>query len=695
MRIGGIASGMDTEKMLNELMKAERVPLDKLKQKKQILEWQRDDYRTINSLMLSFQKDLINMKLSSSYRSRNVSSSDESKVIATATGSASQGSQVLSKVTKLAQAEVRLNKEKVYNNSIDVSQNLYSQSSSFKSGITWKEGAVLTESRQVDANSKTFILNDASNLKKMNDGITVDVDHLASWSVKVDGKAYKVVTDPNALDENSVLVKSDGSITFKNDIAKGSNISIVYIGEARSDKMTLGEDPTTMQLSQVGVGKMTSVVLTEEKSDGTKTTKTYSVSGNDIMDGSTIIGTIDKDTGEITFTSNVPKSVNDKDNPENNVTYSLEVKYDHKYSTFSIDSHTSKGPQHENFIITGSDSLNNVINKVNSSKVGVTMFYDSYTGQVSLTRQETGDFNKDTNTTINNEISYSGDFIENTLKFGTASSNAPSVVAQNATFTINGLMTERESNNFTINGVSFTLKDTFDAPVTIGVTNDTEKTVENIKGFVEKYNTLIATIQAKLDEKRNRNYQPLTEEEREGLSESQQEKWDKIAKAGHLRRDPILSNALSEMRMDFYGTVNNSEISSAFNQLAKIGITTSQNYLDGGKLEINEEKLKKALETDPESVESLFKGEDGIIHKLDNTVKKTMDNLKLKAGAEYSTNQQFTIGRELDNLDKQVDRFEDRLKQVEERYWRQFTAMEQAMQRANSQASYFTQAFGG
>ena len=48
MRIGGLASGMDTESIIRDMMNANRIPLDKITQKKQYLEWQLDDYRSIN-----------------------------------------------------------------------------------------------------------------------------------------------------------------------------------------------------------------------------------------------------------------------------------------------------------------------------------------------------------------------------------------------------------------------------------------------------------------------------------------------------------------------------------------------------------------------------------------------------------------------------------------------------------------------
>lgn len=72
-----------------------------------------------------------------------------------------------------------------------------------------------------------------------------------------------------------------------------------------------------------------------------------------------------------------------------------------------------------------------------------------------------------------------------------------------------------------------------------------------------------------------------------------------------------------------------------------------------------------------------------------------MDKLKTKAGNSFSTNQQFTIGRELNDVGKRIDSFENKLKQVEDRYWRQFTAMEKAIQRSNEQSMFLMNQFSG
>src|SRR5699024_400759 len=143
---------------------------------------------------------------------------------------------------------------------------------------------------------------------------------------------------------------------------------------------------------------------------------------------------------------------------------------------------------------------------------------------MSITRNETGKFNSvmDGNgKMIGHDIEImdvSGNFMNGILGFD-ESKGSTYIDGQNAIFTVNGLQTERSSNTFDMNGVTFTLKETFDAAVSFTVGNDTEAVMDNIKEFVTQYNELIEQINGKLNEQVNRSYQPLTDEEKEELSE--------------------------------------------------------------------------------------------------------------------------------------------------------------------------------
>ncbi|PFG04672.1 flagellar filament capping protein FliD [Bacillus sp. es.034] len=686
MRIGGLASGMDIDSIVADLMKAERIPLDKLKAEKQTLEWKRDDYRSMNTLLLDFRSELTQYKLTSKYRARQTSSSDETKVTATATSGASQASYTINNVTKLASAANRVsgssgaNGEKLSSagTKFDPKSGLYNQSSKFdnSAAFTWSEGVVETQTIKAASDTTTSSINFAGTTLK-------DVDKM---SVKVNGKSMEVVTSLPAegLGSNQVLVDAGGALTFGAAVKKDSSIQVDYITTDKTQTISTTDAVKDVQLAKGSIQNLTLTVNGKDYTLGATDTD-----GNTELKAadSSVIGTINKETGKISFTT------------EQAAGSAISVNYTQNYSTFSLTTHGKDGQKNVNFLVQGNESLNIVMNRVNSSDAGVSMFYDSFSDRATMTRTETGNYN-----TSGDEITTSGTFLNSLLKFGTSTETG----GTNVEFEINGLKTERYSNTFEMNGVTFSIKDLFDSStspngVTTTISNNSTDVFDNIKGFVDKYNELIDKISKKTSEEFYRSYGPLTDEQRESLSDKQQEQWEEKAKNGLLKRDSILSGVLSEMRTDFYQPVDNASVNPLYKQLSSIGITTTSNYLEGGKLVINEAELKKAIEEDPQSVENLFRGgsdatnesQKGIIHRLYDSVNATMDKLKDKAGGVNSTNQQFALGRELKNVDSSIDRFEDRMKQVEDRYWRQFTAMEKAIQQANQQSAYLMQQFSG
>lgn len=684
LRISGLASGMDVDSMVTKLMTAERIPLDKLKQKKQVLEWQRDDYRAMNTLLLNFRTELMNMKLTTSYRARTTTSTNETQVTATATSAASQASYSISNVTQLASAATLKNGGTISANpasKIDVNKGLFDSKTSYSDQtLLWSKGSV---------ESETITVTTAGSSQSLSLGSGITLQDIDSMNVKVNGVAYDVVTTTpvDGLAANQVLVETDGALTFGTSIAANSSIKVDYFANRKVETFNPTTNTNDFQLMKGSIpdeaynpADPSFTINNGEYTMDNTTIDSNNPTRRNLIKGGSAVGYIDISTGKIHFDTAIPSGTQ------------LKVEYKQNYTTFSVSSNTSEGLVEEHFAVQGSDTLNQVISRVNGSDAGVTMFYDSFSDRMTMTRKETGNFN-----TSGTEIQTSGDFLNKTLKFGIGSSETG---GENAIFTINGLDTERSSNTFEMNGVTFTLKQTFTTgKVDIAINNDSNAVFDNIKAFVDKYNELIDKIQSKVSENYYRDYPPLTDDQKEQLSDTQQEQWTEKAKSGLLRRDSILQGALDTMRGNFYAPVTNSQVNPVYNQLASIGITTTSNYLEGGKLQIDEAKLKEAIQADPNSVENLFRGtgntsaEQGVIQRLYDSVSKTMDSLKEKAGNSFSTNKQFALGRLLDSVGTQITRFEDRMMQVEDRYYRQFTAMEKAIQKANSQSTYLMQQF--
>lgn len=344
--------------------------------------------------------------------------------------------------------------------------------------------------------------------------------------------------------------------------------------------------------------------------------------------------------------------------------------------------------------IKSTDTIDQVVSRINSSNVGVTALFEG--GKLSITAKNTGN-NKE-----GEEIQVTEDTNGVFDKLGVDFNNL--IEGQNAKFTVNGLETERSSNTFTISGYSVTLKSTFNvsgdtvAPVQLKADTDIDSMVDKVKEFVEKYNDLISGMNDSLKEKKYRDFPPLTDEQRKDMSEKEQELWDEKAKSGLLKNDAIISSGLGDMRNAIYGKVGNGE--NIIDTLAEMGITTSSIYSDGGKLVIDEDKLKKALTENPDQVVKTLTnsgtkttGEDtrGIVQRLRDSIKDFTGKIEKKAGKATFTDQQYTIGKSLIDMNNRITNFQRRLEDIETRYWKQFTAMEQAISKANNQSSYLAQ----
>lgn len=368
------------------------------------------------------------------------------------------------------------------------------------------------------------------------------------------------------------------------------------------------------------------------------------------------------------------------------------TKPENNYLSFSIKTYDENGKEvKKDFKFSGDKTLNEMFGEINKSSAGVNIFYDSHKDVVVAESKVTGEV-EGGGTAINFEGA-SASFFTDTLKLSTETAG------ENAKFTINGLETERRTNTFTMNDVTFTLNKNSaadEAPATISLKTDTDAIMKTITDFVDKYNELIDKVNGKLTEERFSSFKPLTTEEKAAMSEKEIEDWEEKAKSGLLRRDTLLSNGLNQLRLATYTEVkpgSNPLVDEKYNQISEIGITTTKNYMDRGKLEINEDKLRAAIEDNPEAVYQLFmsdgptSNEKGIARRLRDSVSETLQKVEEKAGNTFKTEHNYTMGKNILQINENIQRLEDRLRMTEQRLWNQFNAMEKAMQEMNNQSS--------
>lgn len=344
---------------------------------------------------------------------------------------------------------------------------------------------------------------------------------------------------------------------------------------------------------------------------------------------------------------------------------------------------------------TSSDTVESFTKRLNSSGAGVTALFSS--GKMSLTANATGEATggaiqvlSDTNGTtgVFQKLGFETDAAGAILKDGLA------VNGQNAKYTINGLDMESTSNQFSLSGYTVTLKETFNQsaittpPVTISSSTDIDAMVDKVKEFVTMYNDLITSLNTQVKEKKNLTYKPLTDAEKAAMSEDQITKWEEKAKAGIIKGDSTIKNVLASLRQTVYTDAGSS---SKLNALYEIGITTTTSYNDGGLLEIDENVLREKLSEDPDAVADIFlNSQTGIVTSMRTAAKSAITTIEEKAGKASSVDTTYSLGKQLMSIDERIANWKERLEDIEKRYWNQFSAMESAISKANSQASLFS-----
>lgn len=344
------------------------------------------------------------------------------------------------------------------------------------------------------------------------------------------------------------------------------------------------------------------------------------------------------------------------------------------------------------------DTLSSLMSKI-TKETGVNAFYDAKTGQIAMSTKFAGTDGAQADIAVTSN---------GNIASGLGLTGRPVDSGQQAEFFVNGLKMTSSTNKVEVNGFEFELKAAKQTDINFSSKPDTEAVMENIVKFVDDYNKLMDELNGLVRERTNRDFKPLSAEEKSTMSDKEIELWEEKAKSGLLKNDPIVSGMVSKMRTALMGTVTG----QGSLQDIGIGLTKGVNaWKDNGKLVIDEKKLKEAIEADPDKVYKLFSqtaapagaqvkpgevtGETGFAQRLKEIADNTKAAIQKRAGDATSTNASFTLGRNLDAMNKQMDVFQARLKLVENRLWREFSAMENAIQRANAQSASLASALGG
>lgn len=282
------------------------------------------------------------------------------------------------------------------------------------------------------------------------------------------------------------------------------------------------------------------------------------------------------------------------------------------------------------------------------------------------------------------------------------SGTAVRVVGQDAEIELNGAVYTNNTNNFSINGLSIQAKTrTGTESVSITTDTDVDGIYNKIKSFFTEYNALIKSMDTAYNATSARGYEPLTDEEKDAMSDTEIEKWEEKIKDSLLRKDQTLGSISNMMKSSMLSsfTINGEKYS-----LSSFGIGTLGYFSSGdnekGVYHINgdsedsdtsgkEDKLKAMITNDPETVISFF---TQLTDKMYNELGKKMSSTSLRT--MYNVYNDKQMNTEYSSYNTKISKWETKISDMEDYYYNKFTAMEKAMATLNSQQSSLSSLFG-
>ena len=720
IRMTGLTSGLDTESIVAALMSAQRTKQTKIENKKQKLEWKQEIWKSLNTKLYGFYKDSVSkMRFQSNYMTKKATSADTSKLTATATSSAASGTyQVQIKSIAAAQyvTGAKINGVKKsdgtgYNDATTSSKLVdlcgSDGNQSFTAGTKIKIKG--TKEVELDVTDSTTIDDFISKCKT------------AGLNATFDAKQQRIFLSSQKSGESnkfSVTVDSGDVTGFTSEgrtAIAGIKSAIGYSSlDATADASDPNSPVTKADIDTIVNGLRTGGSITSDDLDKLKEASDTAAAK--------------KATSFFNALAKKQTLTEDENNAIENADYSGLSEEDKNKEIAKRKLEKKEEKAAELILGLGNTSKDDAIDKLTTD--GITEEYakaDTMLGSSANVSKYIIDSKDDRDAAVDTAVNTYNDMVDNNtatttfsgstalkslglqsfdgeteyVESGTgASTNAPGMVLTKAASTevvYNGATLTSDNTSIEVAGVTLNLlgttkkagTDEYDT-INVTVSNDTDGVYDNIKEFLTEYNSILSKMNTYYNADSANNYEVLTDEQKEAMSDDEVEKWNTKIKDSLLRRDNTLSSLISTMKAEMLGTVKASNGKTY--SLANLGITTSaKNYKEGGLLHIKGDeddtefsdstnKLKQMLEEDPDTVMEVL---SGLTSNLYESLSKKMSTTTLSSALTFYNDKE--MASQLSDYKKEISNWETKLADMEEKYYSQFSAMETALAKIQSQ----------
>lgn len=649
VRMTGLASGLDTESLVKQLSDAYQTKVDNAKKKQTKAEWKKEAWASLNTKLMDFYKGALNtFKSAGTYNSKLVNGTLNG-VKVTANSKAVSGNHKI-QVKSTANAQMWTGHK--------INTGTYTASSYTAITDTSKKISELYDkngySIQNALNGSSFTVQNAEDGSKVDVNINIDEnttvdDLLQDINTQLDGTGLKASM-------------TQGRLTFTNETATETTDpatgTATYSG-GRSLMITAANETSAKALG-----------LTYDASGKGMTVKSKSeISGNEV---NTVSGSAFAYDKQVTADSKVTGSS--------------------KLVDLGIAQGTSIKVNGTEIVVDRTTTMDSLASAM--AKTGINASYDTNQGRFYLSSKNTG---------VENAFTVEADDATlAALGLNLTDGEAGKIDASDASLVYNGVEYTQATNSFNINGLTMDVS-SVGGEQAFSVDTDVDGIYDKVKSFVKEYNTLITEMNKLYDASSSRGYEPLTSDEKDAMTDEDIKNWEDKIKGSLLRRDSTISTLLTSMRTTLNKSVEvtNSDGTTSRYALSSFGIVTS-NYTEKGQLHIQgnaddsdfaslDDKLKAAISDNPEALmKTLTTLGDEIYKNFQSSMKRVVG---VRSSLTFYND--LEMDDDIKSYKEDVTSLQEKLQDEQDKYYKQFSSMETALTKLQSQQTYISQLFGG
>ena len=753
IKLSGMISGMDTDAMIDELVNAYSVRKDSYIKEQKALEYKQDAWKEMNSKIYSlFSGKLSSLRFSSNYAIKTVKSTNDSKVTVSGSSSAVNGTQEL-KITSLAKSgyltggvvstekgedvkgATKLSELGITSGRINVTVEGKESYLDINENMTVNEFVTALKGQGLNAsfdenNQRFFISSKESGAEhdfslNGNDAAGTEVlKKLGLYTVSTaDIAAYQDYIDAVAADADYItnLTKNE----YLNSLINGKVSSLNEERKAYTDKMTENNKAIVEENK-----KKTFAALSDKDKDKKITelndkikalqNKITEESGKEEPDQATLDGYNEELKAlqdDITLYGEIKTALGSSEADDfkkklNEYNAGIDATID-EYNTLNAD------------LAKEVEAVDEKIKEANGQLAATIADKEAYLADNSITVDYTSADYATIEKKYTDKLAYANEMVDAYAEYEELVANggdatriaelkeklglaqdetgATRISGADAKIMLNGAVFESNTNNFQINGLTITAHGLTDEDETISVTTatDVEGIYNMVKDFFKEYNELMKAMETGYNAASAGDYEPLTDEEMEAMTDKQIEKWETKVKDAVLRRDSTLSGIISLFKINMSKSFN---VDGENLSLASFGIKTlgyfnaEENerglyHIDGdaddAQVSGNADKLKEAIANDPDKFISFF---SLLTENMYTQLNGKMRSSSLSSA--YTVYNDKYMKKQYEDYEDDISDWEDKIDAMREKYEKQFASMETALSRLQSQSSYFSSMLG-